>query len=534
MISQNRRVLLKGLLGGAPLLSTGGISMLLPSVGAAAAPSFTDYKALVVFFLLGGNDPHNMILPTGDESTDTAVGKGYQTYATSRGDLRVNNRDLSGLGTNAYSDGTNSDAEAYQNGVYPFAPTAPPPGGGGLGGLLGGNQDPAPTYDTVANFGINSMMPELAGLFRSGNALAVSNIGTLIEPVTKDTLQSSALPPFLYAHNHQQRAMETGWSDNLQAAGWAGRLADLWQAHAGGINNGSPLGLNISYAGANRMMTGNLNSPVVINPGTTQLFSTTRGFNPDRFLAQNAAQSSDTPMERVIKERYRTAATLHNLLDNEFANTTDFSDLSDPYGNPLFSTPTTAQLELNRGISGRTLSAARDVARMITLGRDVGLQRQIFFVGMGGFDTHGPQANDHPLLLRELSLAIGSFQQAMDSLGASNDVTLFSLTDFGRTLGNNGTGTDHAWAGHNIVAGGAVNGGVMLGQMPDLTLGGDSDTSSKGRLIPTIAVDQYLATLCSWFGLSDADMPGIFPNLANFRTSDPISSAYLQGLFTTA
>ncbi len=533
MTSQNRRVILKGLLGGAPLLSAGGASMLMPGLSAAAAPSFSDYKALVVFFLLGGNDSHNMILPTGDESANTTAGKGYQTYASSRGDLRVNNRNLSGMGTNAYAAEVNSDEEAYQNGVYPFSPAPETGGSGGLGGLLGGDPDPEPAYDTVANFGINSLMPELADLFSRGDALAVSNVGTLIEPVTKATLQSRALPPFLFAHNHQQRAMETGWSDNLQAAGWAGRLADLWLAHAGGINNGSPLGLNVSYAGANRMMTGSLNSPVVINPGTTRLFPTNRGFNPDRFLAQNAAQATDPALERVIKERYRMAARLHSLLDNEFASTTDFSDLSDAYGNPLFTTPTAEQLELSRGISGRTLAAARDVARMISLGRSVGLQRQIFFVGMGGFDTHGPQASDHPGLLRELSLSIGSFQQAIDSLGATDDVTLFSLSDFGRTLGNNGSGTDHAWAGHNLVAGGAVNGGIMLGQMPDLTLGGESDTGSKGRLIPTLAVDQYLATLCHWFGVSDDEMPEIFPNLANFRTGDAISSAYLQGLFNT-
>ncbi len=531
MISHKRRVLLKGLLGGAPLLSTGGISMLLPTAGSAAAPAFTDYKALVVFFLLGGNDAHNMILPLGDENTDTTRGRGYQTYATSRGDLRVNNRDLSGRGTNAYADGASDDEAAYQNGVYPFAPDTSPGGGlGGLGGLFGGG-DPGPSYDTVANFGINSLMPELAGLFRQGTALAVANIGSLIEPVTKATLGTSALPPFLYAHNHQQRAMETGWSNNLEAAGWAGRLADLWLAHAGGVNAGSPLGLNVSYGGANRMMTGNLNSPVVLNPGTVQLFPTQRGFSPQRFLAQNTAQPHDSSLERVIKERYRTAASLHELLDNEFANTPDFSDLRDAYDNPLFTTPTAAQLELRRGISGRTLAAARDVARMISLGRSIGLQRQIFFVGMGGFDTHGPQASDHPGLLRELSLAIGSFQQAMDSLGASNDVTLFSLSDFGRTLGNNGSGTDHAWAGHNLVAGGAVNGGIMLGAMPDLTLGGDSDTSTKGRLIPTIAVDQYLATICNWFGLADADMTSIFPNLVNFRSAEDISSSYLQGLF---
>lgn len=498
----DRRQLLK-LLSGAGAASALG-HPLQPAL--ANAPVFDDYKALVVVFLLGGNDAYNMIVPMGDESADAAVGTGYQTYRNSRGHIAIEPNDLRGLSGNPYA--AENNAAAYQKGVYPVA----------------------------GDIGINGVMPELAALYQNNQAAVIANLGTLIEPVTKATRDSAALPPFLFAHNHQQRAMETGWADHLSAGGWAGRIADMWQAHAlSGVNNNSPLGLNVSYGGATRMMTGDFNSPVVLSPGSTRIFDTSRGFDPDTFRAMNAANSADSALSRVLKASYRKTSDLNALMADQFQLTLDFSDLSDPYGNPLFSTPDAEQLQLTGRMSGRTLSAARDVARMIQLGRNVlGLNRQVFFIGMGGFDNHSELTTYHPLLLRELSLTLGSFQQAMNSLGIADEVSLCTLSDFARTLGNNGDGTDHAWASHHLVTGGAVNGGQRYGNIPDLTLDGEADVGRTGRLIPDLAMDQYLATLTRWFGVDDADMATLFPNLANFKavSSDPISSAYINGLFT--
>lgn len=540
-MNPDRRQFLQALAG-----SLGGVQLLLPGAAIGQARRFDDFKALVVLFLHGGNDAHNMIVPLASDGDSS-----HAAYARSRADLAVASRDLSCQGDNAYA--AASDRAAYLKGVYAFRGAAATGGGDGedgglLGGVLGGDNSPppgAPCEGVPPNaggedFGINGLMPELAALFRDGRAAAVANVGSLVEPLGKSELGQARLPPFLFAHNHQQRAMETGWADNLQASGWAGRLADLWQAHAaGGVNGQSPLGMNISFAGASRMMSGAFNRAVEIRPGTTSLFPTAQGFDPALFGQLNAARDGDSAPARVFKARQRSAAELHALLASGYAATDDYSGLSDPYGNPLFSRPTPEQLALERGLGGGTLRACRDVARMIDFARNsLGLERLVFFVGMGGFDTHGDQGAEHPRLLRELSLAIGGFQQAMDSLGLSEAVTLCSLSDFGRTLGNNGTGTDHAWGGHNLAVGGAVNGGHLYGRMPDMRLGGADDISSgeraKGRMIPSTAVDQFLGALLDWFGVSEDEMPLILPNLANFQSGSRLRSAYLSGLMRGA
>jgi uncharacterized protein (DUF1501 family) len=159
------------------------------------------------------------------------------------------------------------------------------------------------------------------------------------------------------------------------------------------------------------------------------------------------------------------------------------------------------------------------VAKMAKIGKDKGLHRQIFFVKLKGFDTHGGQLAQHPQLLRSLSGAMGDFNLALQELDMEDEVTTFTMSDFGRSLGNNGSGTDHAWGGHAFVMGGAVKAG-RYGTLPDLTLGGDDDVGKKGRLIPTTSTDQYLSTILKWFGVDDALRNKILPNLANFSTTD--------------
>ena len=190
----------------------------------------------------------------------------------------------------------------------------------------------------------------------------------------------------------------------------------------------------------------------------------------------------------------------------------------------------------------------QSVAKMIDIGAKnaftTGKQhnRQIFMVKLGGFDTHADQIPKHPLLLRELSLAIGKFQTALEELGHANKVTTFTMSDFSRTVSNNGDGTDHGWGAHHLVIGGAgsdngghLRGGQMIGSLPDMTLDGADDYSAKGRIIPTLAQDQLNATLCRWFGVDDVLMPKVFPNLANFGTVNSAdsssNSAYLNNLF---
>jgi uncharacterized protein (DUF1501 family) len=207
----------------------------------------------------------------------------------------------------------------------------------------------------------------------------------------------------------------------------------------------------------------------------------------------------------------------------------DFFSTVDPYNQSLFypyaDSSDTSFLGLEDSLSGKLIPQLDAVARMIHLGKtDYGFKRQIFFVLHGGFDTHGSQADVHPVLLRELSLGLWKFQKALEELGLENNVTTFTMSDFGRTMSNNGDGTDHAWGGHHIVMGGDgnntsgnLNGGQLLGTVPNVTLGGNDDYSDKGRIIPTTSQDQLNATICQWFGVPTTDIETtLFPNLTNF------------------
>jgi uncharacterized protein (DUF1501 family) len=159
------------------------------------------------------------------------------------------------------------------------------------------------------------------------------------------------------------------------------------------------------------------------------------------------------------------------------------------------------------------------VAKWAKIGKDSGLKRQIFYVQHRAYETHANQAENHSNSLRELSLGLGDIQSALAEIGMEEEVTTFNLPDFGRSIGDNGAGTDHAWGGPHFVLGGAVTGG-LYGTLPDLTLGGDDDISQKGRLIPTTSMSQYLGTIVKWFGADDAMLNGLFPERVNFAKTD--------------
>ena len=161
----------------------------------------------------------------------------------------------------------------------------------------------------------------------------------------------------------------------------------------------------------------------------------------------------------------------------------------------------------------------RMVARLISARGALQMQRQIFFVGVGGYDTHDNQLTDHTNLLAELSGGLQAFYSATVEMGLEDSITSFTASDFGRTLSINGDGTDHGWGGHQIVVGGAVRGQRYYGQFPNLTVEGPDD-AGWGQIIPTTSVDQYAATLARWYGLPDSDRSMVFPNLGNFATPD--------------
>lgn len=499
------------------------------------------YKALVCLFLPGGNDGFNMLVPTA-----ASGGAGHATYAEARRHLAVANQDL-GLGSIAggsnlrqgllgagnanpyHVDG--SAAAAYTKGLY------------GLQARTG------------AELGVNGVMPELAQLIDDGLASGVANVGALVRPTTRAEIEADTadLPVFLFSHNHQQRALQTGRADNLDDTGWAGRIADLW----GAVNGDSPLGLNISYAGNKRLMIGDESIPLVLGSGAPPSFYGMRidggSWDADRralhdalngrpaasgalrFEADRVFTTGDPGTGLYLRQGLASRRVFDEL--RQAWNSLDFTfSRTGPYGEPLFEAPSEAQAGLGRPISSGLINQFAAVARMIHLAVNGafgnGYHRQVFLVQLGGWDTHASQADNHPVLLRQVSLALWKFQMALEELGHSHRVCTFTMSDFGRTLTNNGDGTDHAWGGHHLVMSGdpGFQGGRVFGALPDLTLGrdgGTQDYSDKGRIIPSLAQDQLNAALCAWFGVSPGDMPAIFPNLAHFRSGAAIESAYL-------
>lgn len=506
----NRRHFLKHLLSGSSALTLGGVAQLgmVRDALANQATEFNDYKAMVCVMLLGGNDSVNMFVPIGSGSIYQ-----YDAYQTARENLAIADTKLSiadyysgqNLTSNPYD--IAGEQDAYRKAVLTSS-------------LLGND------------VGINSVMPEVAKLIEDQKMTFIANTGNLITPLTLDEYKSgaSAKPPFLFAHNHQQRAMFTGWGDNLKAQGWAGRLADDWLI--AGVNSSSPLGMNISYSGNSYLLDGNQTKSLVLPTGNMPSYSGLSPGSQRRTLLDQLLFTSTEDMffnlaQNQMSNSISNLENLKSLWDNVKEND-PFSSFTDSYGEALFSTPPNSVVSI--GYGSRLIQQLEAVAKMISIAKDnpsLNSQRQIFYVTLGGFDTHSNQATKHPALLRELSLALDKFNRAMEGLNLEKQVTTFTMSDFGRTVRTNGDGTDHAWASHSLVMGGVATGG-MVGQLPDIALGGANDVSGKGRLLPNTAQDQINATIAKWFGVEDDLLKQLFPNIENFTTNGDFNSAFLN------
>jgi uncharacterized protein (DUF1501 family) len=465
VLSDRRRWLLGSGATLAGALGAGSIGNLLLNARPAYA---ADYKALVCIFLYGGNDGMNMIVPT-----DTAR---YDQYAAVRKGLAIPKASLASLGGVSY--------------------------------------------------GLHPSMAALAGAWSDGKLAPVFNVGPLAQPLTKAQYRAAAanseiLPDSLFSHSDQQILWETGSSSALTRTGWGGRAAET-------LATVNPV---ISVAGTARFGLSTLQTPLVL-PGPGSTFGANGLQATDTWAPQLArkaaidalyAQAQDVALADAYtaaqRDAFAMSARLGALVKTKPGDADAVAAIDTAFA------PLTSAGKITTGLGNQLYQLAKLIAGNATVQGN----RQLFFASMGGFDTHGnqlvtgsPLEGEHARLLKELADALAAFYAALKALGLGSAVTTFTQSDFGRTFApNNSTGTDHAWGNQHLVLGGAVKGATTYGTYPDLVLGGDNDVGQsswelQGRWIPTTAVDQYAATLLSWFGASDTQLDSVLPNLKNF------------------
>lgn len=346
--------------------------------------------------------------------------------------------------------------------------------------------------------GMPTAAQDLVDLFNDNKLAFVANVGPMRQAASKIQLleNESLRPPQLFSHNDQQLLWQAGADSTQARTGWAGRMADLV------MDTNNPLSMNMTTHGTNLWQAGNSARPFAINTEGPEAFA---GLNPDKEWNQrryNASsrirQLAQGPFEQEYSRRINSAELNNKAIISALAALTP-SDVEYPSSNPL-----SDQLKMTADL----------IQSQSTLGHN----RQIFFVGLGGFDTHDNQVEQLPALVRKIGAAMKAFQEDLALRGISQDVLTFTQSDFGRTLTSNGDGTDHGWGGHQLIMGDAVKPRTIAGNLPSLALNSDDDLED-GRIIPTTSIEQYAQPLASWFGLNEQDITSVFPNMNRFDST---------------
>ncbi len=362
--------------------------------------------------------------------------------------------------------------------------------------------NPSVPLPAGAQYALAPELGKLLPIFNAGKMAVMLNVGTLVQPTTKAQYQTSSvpLPPKLLSHNDQQSYWQAS-SPEGAASGWGGRIGDLLQS-----GNGTSTLTCVNVSGNAVFLTGRAAVQYTLTPN-----------GPIALNARNSLQGSTA-----------AASLLQSLLNGGGPHV--FQAALGGIGSralDLYSqvTGATAQAQVTTTAfpaaadTQSTLGAQLQyVAKMISVGSQLGAKRQVFFVSTGRFDTHDGLLTLHPSLLTNVADALRAFYDTTVELGVASQVTTFTASDFGRALTGNNDGSDHGWGSMHFVLGGAVRGGRYYGTNPTLANGGPDDIG-QGRLVPTMSVDQYAATLAAWFGVGSSDLSTVVPNIGNYGGS---------------
>jgi uncharacterized protein (DUF1501 family) len=441
-------------------LSTAGSSLFnLKHLGALAGQNAIggpgDYKALVCLYLGGGADSFNMLVPRGVSE--------YAEYATTR-----------------------SNQALQRDNLLPISPM-------NIAGV---------------EYGLHPSMTNIQSMFNNGNACMLSNVGTLVQHVTKQEIydDQANLPLGLFSHSDQTNQWQTASPSERLIKGWAGRMSDMMHD----INSNDVISMNVSFNGSNTFQSSDMNVEYTVNAnGAVSLngYEDMYGAGPVRRDAIDKIIGFDhaDPFKKTYNAKFRQTIDANLQFTEAINNVPDLNtQFSDDYLSQNFSM----------------------VSKIIAAHEELGFKRQIFFLDFGNWDNHDELLNTQAYNLMVVDQALSEFNQALEELGMGNDVVTFTMSEFGRTLTSNGNGTDHAWGGNALGLGGPVKGKALYGEYPSLALNGELELGG-GVLIPTTPNDLYFAELAMWYGVEPSELHNIFPNLSNFysqgSTHQPIN-----------
>ena len=361
---------------------------------------------------------------------------------------------------------------------------------------------------TQGSFGLHNRMPELRTLYNQGRMAILANVGLLVQPTRYADLSNPSfpLPLNLRSHADQIVSMQTGIPGAGGSTGWGGRTLDLLQAR----NTGTNFPVSISMDGQALFCSGSVVQGTSLQPGNYLDQSAMDAYPPA------AAQARSTAQQQIVSgiSGFSVIDAANKVMGNARAL------------NPLLKAAAGA-VTFNKPFPQTWIGEQlKEIARIISLNAQLGVGRQVFFCGLGSFDTHSGQLYDQGELLQQVSQALDAFYAATVQFQLEDQVTAFTMSDFGRTLERSGNGSDHGWGAHHLILGGAVNGGRIYGTYPLMTNYANFNSTnndyadSRGVMLPNTSLSQYGATLAKWFGASDTGLDSLFPTLQNFATRD--------------